>query len=140
MSTRDDLYTRVHSLFQEVWNEQNAAAIHDYLAPDVVEHGLAPLEQIAQGFDDLVAFHRSFLQSFPDAKFTVDDVLVEGDTTVVRFHVDGTHLGDGIGVPATGRKISFTGMGFGRWRDGKMIEIWNSFDQLSLMRQIGVVE
>jgi predicted ester cyclase len=140
MPNMDDLYARNHGLFQEIWNDRNDNAMFEYLSQHVVEHGLSPFEPIAQGFEDLVAFRNNFLLSFPDARFTVEKILVEGETSVVRFSVTATHLGDSMGIPATGRKVTFTGMGFGRWKDGKLVEVWNNFDQLGLMRQLGAVE
>ncbi|MBC8063483.1 MAG: ester cyclase [Chlorobia bacterium] len=140
MPKRGEVYALVDSFFQEVWNEQNDDAIPKYISPKVIEHGLSGLQPLTLDYSDFIAFRARFLQAFPDAKFTVDNILVEGEVVVVRFHVEATHLGDGMGFPATGRKISFTAMGFGIWRDGKMIEAWNNFDQLGLMRQVGLIE
>jgi steroid delta-isomerase-like uncharacterized protein len=140
MNREDGLYERAHRFFQLVWNERNDEAVYEFLSPDVVEHGLSPLEQIPLRFDDFIEFRRSFLDAFPDAKFTVDNVVVDGQKVAVRFHVQATHLGDGLGFPATGRKVTFTAMGIARWDEGKIVEAWNNFDRLGLLRQLGVAD
>jgi predicted ester cyclase len=74
---------------------------------------------------------------FPDLRVTVEEVIAEGDLTAARLSVTGTHEGDHLGVAPTGRRVSFTGMTFTRWRDGKIVEGWNNVDIPGLMKQIG---
>jgi predicted ester cyclase len=67
----------------------------------------------------------------------VDQVIAEGDTTALRFTARASHSGDGLGVKATGRRITVTGMCMMRWRGGQIVEGWNEFDAAGLLRQIG---
>lgn len=140
MDREDGLAEQAHRFFQLVWNEKNDEALYEFLSPEFVEHGLGSLEAIPLSRDDFVEFRRSFLSAFPDAQFTVDNVVAEGEKVAVRFHVNATHLGDGLGVPPTGRKVSFNAMGMARWKDGKIVEAWNNFDHLGLLRQLGMAD
>ncbi len=140
MNIEEQLYERAHRFFQLVWNEQNDDAVSEFISPDLVEHGLTHIGETPLRFDDFLNYRRQFLNAFPDAKFILDNVAVEGQRVAVRFHVSATHLGDGLGFPATGRKVGFTAMGIARWKDGKIVEAWNNFDHLGLLRQLGVAD
>ena len=109
----------------DVLNGRNVDLGDELLAPDVVDH-----------------FHpgppRLFLPfvegAFPDFHFATDDLFAgEGDRVVVRFTFTGTHSGDSLGVPATGKKITASGIAIMRVVNGKIAEFWESAD---LMQQI----
>src|SRR5262245_2966473 len=75
----------------------------------------------------------------PDLVMTVDDVVAEGDKVAVRWTATGTNTGVGNGLPATGRKVSATGMTFWRLKDGKLAEEWGLVDRLAVMQQLGLL-
>ena len=66
--------------------------------------------------------------------------LEEDDLIVTRWVATMTHQGDQLGVPATGRRVTLTGVTIVRLRDGKIVEAWNNYDQLSLLQQIGALQ
>jgi predicted ester cyclase len=74
----------------------------------------------------------------PDMRLPVDDVIAEGEKVLVRLRVQGTHGGDLMGVPASGRKIDIAVLDLFQFRDGTLIEHWALLDNLGLLRQIGV--
>jgi steroid delta-isomerase-like uncharacterized protein len=80
-----------------------------------------------------------FLTAFPDWHGTVDDIVVEGDKVVNRWTGHGTHLADLMGLPATGKSVTLEGITVFRIAAGKVVEEWTQADQLSLMRQLGVL-
>src|SRR5262249_25777846 len=80
--------------------------------------------------------HTVFLGAFPDLRMTVEGVLAEGDAVVVRWSATGTHSGDCLGCPATGRHVAFRGMTWIRYRDGKMIEGWDCWNQAALIQSV----
>jgi steroid delta-isomerase-like uncharacterized protein len=80
-----------------------------------------------------------FLNAFPDWHGTVDDIVVEGDKVVNRWTGHGTHLADLMGLPATGKAVTLEGITVFRIAAGKVVEEWTQADQLSLMRQLGVL-
>ncbi len=130
----------IHRWFEEVWNKQRKAAIHEMFHPDGVFHGLgdAPGQDI-RGPDDFVSFWEKFASAFPDMKISVDAIVVEGDLAAFRCTVRGTHTGKGLGVEPTGRQVEFTGMAMARIQDGKIMEGWNNFDFLTFQQQLGLL-
>lgn len=123
--------------FEEVWNKGRAEAIDEMLAADAIIHGLGDELRGPAGFKP---FHTAFRDAFPDIHLQVHEVLAEGGMVAVRWSGAGTHRGDGLGLAATGNAVRFEGMTFARVERGLIVEGWNVFDQLSLLRQIGAVD
>lgn len=86
-------------------------------------------------------FLRRFREAFPDAHYEIEYQVAEGDKVATRWTMRATHQGEFRGiVPPTGKKIMVTGIGIVRFsEEGKVVETWDNFDQLGMMRQIGVV-
>ena len=76
------------------------------------------------------------LAAFPDLRITTDDIIAEGDKVVARWTATGTHLGELMGIPASGRQISFLGMTVHRFADDKIVENWWAYDAMGMMQQI----
>jgi predicted ester cyclase len=129
----------VRRWFEEVWNQGRADLIDELRAGGAVSIGLGEGKSESRGDTPFKIFHSNLRAAFPDLHVHLDDVLAEGDKVVVRFTFDGTHRGDALGVPPTGRKVSFIGMLMARIAEGKIAESWNSLDQLGLMLQIGAL-
>lgn len=129
--------TIVHEWFDQVWNSRDADAIDRMLAADAVVHGLKDPEGNnlvgPAGFRPL--FHE-FTSAFPDMRIEVEDCMRDGDRLAFRCTVRGTHLGNGLGLKATGRPIEISGMGWMREVDGKIAEAWNVFDFQGLGAQL----
>ena|SRR5688572_14961163 len=126
----------VHRWFEEVWNKGRAQAIDEMMARGCVIHGLGP---DLRGPDGFKPFHASYRDAFPDVTLNVDDIASEGSLVAARWSGTGTHRGNGLGFPQTGRSVNFTGMSFVRIENGKIVEGWNNFDQLGMLQQLGVV-
>ena len=77
--------------------------------------------------------------TIPDTHICVDDIISEGDRVAVRITLEGTHSGHGLGVAPTGRSVCIQGIIIVQIRDGQIVEAWNSYDQLGLLRQIGAL-
>jgi predicted ester cyclase len=127
----------MHRWFEEVWNNQNEAAIDEMFAEDGVEHGLGA-EPIV-GPENFKTFHRAFVSAYPDLKVHVEDTIVEGDKIAVRCRVTGSHSGQGIGITPTNQPVDFTGMVIVRVRDGKIAEAWNEFNFMEMYKQVGAL-
>lgn len=80
-----------------------------------------------------------FLTAFPDWHGTVDDIVAEGDTVVNRWTGHGTHLVELMGIPATGKPVTLTGITIFRVAGDKIVEEWTEMNQMSLMQQLGVI-
>jgi steroid delta-isomerase-like uncharacterized protein len=123
--------------FEEVWNKRNTDAIEKLWVPDKKVHGLAATH--GGQVDTITAFktfHRNFLSAFPDFHVAVEDTVTEGDKTVARVLVTGTHTGPGLRIPPTGKPVRFAGMAMARVKDGNVVESWNSFDFQSMYEQL----
>jgi predicted ester cyclase len=123
--------------FEEVWNNQNEAAIEEMFAADGVGHGLGP-EPIV-GPENFKVFHRAFVSAYPDLKVHVEDTVVEGEKIAVRCRVTGSHNGEGIGLTPTNQPVDFTGMVIVRVQDGKIVEAWNEFNFMEMYKQVGAL-
>ncbi len=80
-----------------------------------------------------------FISAFPDMRWTIDDLLSDGDKVVAQTTMTGTHRGDFFGIPATGREVSVAGIHVLTLRDGRIVLHQGVNDDLGLMRQIGAV-
>ncbi len=124
-------------IFEDVWNRKNLNAIDDLISTDYVHHDASSL--VASGVDGYKQFVKSYLNAFPDARFTIDDAFTDGQNEITRWTVSGTHEGELAGIPRTGRRFSVTGISIARIVNGKITESWNNWDALGLMQQLGVV-
>jgi steroid delta-isomerase-like uncharacterized protein len=84
-------------------------------------------------------FLQALAAAYPDAVFTIDDMFAEGDAVITRKTFAGTNVGEFMGVPATGRRVSLQYVDIMRVRDGRIISHWNVLDQLSWMTQLGLI-
>jgi predicted ester cyclase len=112
-----------------VIDEFVAADLVDHTAPPHLQHGNQSLKQLAQ----------LWRTAFPDLKVTVHDILAEGDLVVIAWSGGGTHLGDLMGIPPTGKQGFMAGITFNRMHDGRIVERWGNNDQLGLFTQLGLV-
>ena len=131
-----DIRALTREWFELVWNQRDESAIARIASPQIISHGLGEDRAPAQGFDLFLQFRRSILSAFPDIRMTVADVLVEGDKSAVRLSFTGTHTGNGIGIPPTGRRFTASAIIIIRWKDGKAVEAWNEFDAAAMMQQL----
>ena len=75
----------------------------------------------------------------PDMTLPIEDIIAEGEKVLVRLRVKGTHGGELMGVPATGRAIDIAVLDLFQFQGGRLIEHWALLDNLGLLRQIGVL-
>jgi len=127
--------------YEEVWNQGNMDVINELIADDFVLHDPAMPEDMIgpNGFRQFVIVYRT---AFPDIHFTVEDQIAEGDMVATRWTATGTHSGELMGatpIPPTGSQVVGTGITFARISAVKYTELWNSWDTLGMMEQLGVV-
>ena len=124
-------------IVEEVWNKKNLDAIDELIAADYVDHTLPP--GVPPGRDGAKAFIGMYVNAFPDVKITIEDMIAKGDKVVTRWSATGTHTGELMGIPATGKQITVTGLDITRFSGGKSVEFWGQFDQMGMMQQLGVI-
>jgi steroid delta-isomerase-like uncharacterized protein len=89
--------------------------------------------------DDLKAAIDRAAAGLSDARFTVDDLIAEGDQVAARLTTGATQTGEFMGMPATGKRYEIEEIHWFRLRDGKVVEHWHQFDQVGLMKQLGAM-
>jgi steroid delta-isomerase-like uncharacterized protein len=125
--------------FQEVWNEGREQVIDELLAPDVVAIGLGEGEATIHSPAEFKVFWRNLRSAIPDIKISIEDSVAEGDRVAVRLVIQGTHAGAGLGAPPSGKRIYVQGIVLIQVENGQIVQGWNSWDQLGLLRQIGFI-
>jgi steroid delta-isomerase-like uncharacterized protein len=135
MSTEDNK-AAVRRGYEEGFNQRKLAVFDELMAPDYVWH-LASMT--IQGREPAKQLIWRLLTAFPDGRFTIEDMIAEGDRVVVRQTFRGTQQGDFLGIPPTGKQVTATGIEIFRVAHGKSVENWTNEDDLGLMHQLGGV-
>jgi len=121
-------------------NKGDIAGFGDLVAEGFVEHQGAGGPGFPPTKEGTLEFFRTLVAAFPDWRMTVEDLIAAGDKTVARVTVTGTHKGEFIGVPASGRQVEVQLIDIMRFDEaGLVCEHWGVADMLSLMQQLGVV-
>ena len=115
-----------------------AKVIDDLVSPDVLIHMPLPVEapQAHEAFRQLWAM---LLRGLPDLHLTIEDLIAEGDKVVMRASVTGTHRGQYMGVPPTGKSITYNEIFIWRFAGGRITEMWGVVDIFAQLKQLGVI-
>jgi steroid delta-isomerase-like uncharacterized protein len=111
--------------------------IDELVEPDARIHTPLPLQ--ATGAQLLKQVWAVLLHAYPDLHVAAEDVIAEGDKVVCRNVVTGTHQGEYMGIPPTGKPVTYDEIFIFRFEDGRIAETWGVVDVLSQMRQLGAV-
>jgi steroid delta-isomerase-like uncharacterized protein len=120
----------------EALNERNWTTFDALCAPDFVFHNASTT---MQGLEVYKQFILMYFTAFPDSRFTIEDLIAEGDTVVVRYTARGTHQSNLMAIPPTGKQASVTAIGIFRIVNGIAVEEWVNMDDLGLLQQLGVI-
>ena len=121
----------------EAWNRQDLDVVEDLLASDYVRHD-ANLPDVNGSIAQL-EFIAGVLRAFPDLHVQAEQLIAQDDHVAVRVSMWGTHQGDFVGVPATGREVRFESMEVFRLDGGKVAEQWVVMNALGLFQQLGAI-
>jgi steroid delta-isomerase-like uncharacterized protein len=130
--------TNVRRLFEEVWNKGHVP-VADELFTATYTHHDSSSPDLGRGPDSEKKRATLYRNAFPDIRFTVEDMIAEGETVVARWSCRGTHKGDLNGIAPTGKQFNITGVSIARFTNGKMSEGFVNSDVLGLMQQLGAV-
>jgi steroid delta-isomerase-like uncharacterized protein len=123
--------------YDEVVNAGRLELIDELLTEDFVEHEEFPdIPPTREGVRQFFGLMRG---AFPDLRMEAEHVLAEGDLVAAHIHITGTHQGEFMGVPASGRRIDLRAIDLLRFRDGRASEHWGVTDVMLLMTQIGAI-
>lgn len=111
--------------------------IDEVVQPDALIRTPLPIE--ATGAELLKEVFGRLLRAFPDLHITIEDMIAEADKVVARDTVTGTHQGEYMGLPPTGKSITYNEIFICRFADGRIAETWGVVDVLSQMRQLGAI-
>jgi steroid delta-isomerase-like uncharacterized protein len=124
---------------EEVWNKGNLALLNEIIAKDHINSGPGALPGLPTGPEGTKQLVMVYRNAFPDVHFTIDEQIAEGDKVVTRWTAHGTHQGELVGIPATSKSTTVTGINLDRIANGKIAESWGIFDQFGMMQQLGVI-
>jgi steroid delta-isomerase-like uncharacterized protein len=128
----------VRRLYEEVWNKRWLDVVEELISPS---HALNdPIVSGSQTGPELYKRRVvEFTASFPDLRFTIEDMIAEKGKVVVCWTISGTHKGEFMDIPATGRKVSVEGITIHHITNGKILDSYARWDALGLLRQLGDV-
>ena len=124
-------------LYKEVIGQGKLDVADQIFAPSFVDHDRDNPTHDLTGAKQFFAMVRS---AFPDATTKAEDMIAEDDRVVARLTISGTHRGEFMGIPPTGRHITFTCIDIVRCAGGKLVEHWGEFDNLGMLRQLGALD
>ena len=130
-------FTRIQDAISTGDAEFISKTIDDIVEPDVVIHMPMPIE--ATGAQALKQVWVRLLRGLPDLRLTTEDLIAEGDKVVIRNSVTGTHQGEYMGLPPTGKSVTYNEIFVFRFNGGRIAEMWGVVDVFSQMKQLGVI-
>ena len=135
--TTEDNKAIVRRYIDEAWNKGNVSVIDDLMSEDYARHVSGcpvPLNRESHK-KRILQIHRAL----PDVTMTIADMVAAGDRVASRVTLRGTQRDTFMGIPATGRQVTVTGMDIARVVDGKVVEHWAEMDTLGLIKQLGAL-
>jgi steroid delta-isomerase-like uncharacterized protein len=129
----------VRRYFEEIWDRGDLDAVDRLFSSDFVRHGPAMEGGDLRGPEGMKQLVRMYRTSFPDLKVPIDEQVAEGDVVVSRWTATGSHQGDLMGTPPSGKRATVPGVLIDRVAGGKIAEEWASYDGLSMLQQLGVI-
>jgi steroid delta-isomerase-like uncharacterized protein len=134
MATKDN--KELVRKFWEVAEKGDYDAFGDYITEDSVDH--SPMPGQPPGLEGVKYICKMLKAAMPDFSQEIVDMVAEGDRVVVRAVSRGTHQGEMMGLPPTGKQVQIDEIHIVRVKDGKMTEHWGLVDQAALMAQLGL--
>jgi len=122
--------------YEEVYNQRNLAVLDELCVADFAFHSAS---MTITGLEAYKHFVPLIFAAFPDGRFSIEDMIAEGDRVVLRHTFRGTHQGDFRGLAPTGKQVTTTAIVISHIANGKAIEAWFNGDDLGRMQQLGVI-
>jgi predicted ester cyclase len=133
----DELKRKARRIWEEIFPAGDADALAEILASDGVDHQARPGEP--QGLDGAIRAMHWLRRVFSDQRWEIRRVVGEDDTVVIYATHHARHTGELMGIPPTGREVAYDYVHIVRFEDGKVVEHWGVRDDMTLMRQLGVM-
>jgi steroid delta-isomerase-like uncharacterized protein len=138
MNKTDENKALAQRFYNEVMNSHNIAGAKSFVTTDFIDHNPSQ-GHTGKGLDDLTAQLNEMITAIPDLRVTADLMVAEEDKVVTYLTMTGTNTGPFGNMPASNKPIKFNGVDIVHIKNGKAIERWGVFDDLSFMTQLGMV-
>lgn len=136
METRKQNEIIMRRIIEEGFNEGKLEIADELVSDDMVENQFFGPGH-PSGPDSLKATISDLRRIMPDVKLTIEDVVSEGDKVWIRMRAEGTHMGELLGRPGSGKKVKVTVFDECRFENGKMVEHWGVPDRFHMLMQLG---
>jgi len=133
MNTTANNKETVRTIYEQAMNKRNLALLKEIISEDYT--GAQGIKGPA-GFEATIT---SLVQSFPDIRWSVQELIAEDDKVMVKWEIQGTHIGQFQHIAPTGKKVSGTGMGIYTFKDGKVVSTQVQTDRLGFLQELGVL-
>jgi steroid delta-isomerase-like uncharacterized protein len=124
---------------EEGFSKGNLEVLDELLAEDIVNKDPSVPPEIPPGREGIKILAQGYVSAFPDMDFKIEDQIAEGDKVVSVWSASGTHQGELLGIPPTGRQTTTSGITIDVIKDGKIVETLTHWDNLGLLQQLGVI-
>jgi steroid delta-isomerase-like uncharacterized protein len=140
MYTSEQNNAIAEKFFNSVWNKGDFSVLDTLIASDALDHstvgGLPKTERGSASFRQIVSMFRA---AMPDIRLDITDEIYADNKVVHRWTLTGTDTGGVMGMPPSGKQLTFSGTTIVRMEEGKIVERWANVDELGLLQQLGVV-
>lgn len=135
----EELKPMVRKIYEEIYNKGNLGLLDDLIDAKYIRH--QPPMKTVQGLDDYRKFIKDVRNAYTNFEIRLDEILVDGNKTVVRTTLSGKHTGKTptLLAPPTGKEIEMVGCTVSTWENGKIVDEWVYNDYMGLTHQFGVM-
>lgn len=123
--------------FYEAFDSKDVERGRELMSVNIVGRGMG--RDTLNGYDAFMQYGMMMFSAFPDGRHVLEEVIAEGDKVVTRGTFSGTHQGELMGIPPTGKQVKFSVVHVDRVIDGKIVEHWGQGDTFAMMQQLGVI-
>lgn len=127
----------VRRVVEEPW-DGSLEVFDECLDPSYVSYDPSQPEPV-RGIEGAKEFIDTFRSAYSDGRVTVDEQYADGETVTTRWTGRGTHDGELMGIPPTGKQVTVSGITISRVSDGKVVEEYQNWDTLGMLQQLGAV-
>ena len=125
----------LHHYMKAVWDEENPAAVNEFLAPHYKRHRSPTSPPLTR--DSQMQLLNGFRAAFPDIQIMVEEIIAEGDMVTFRSTMRGTHQGKFLNIAPTGKVVTVGLIDIIRVENGKFVEQWGGPNLFDLLQQLG---
>lgn len=127
----------IRQYIERLWAGGDISAVDQYISPNFVGRTAGmPIAEGREGFKQMLL---QVQNAFSDQNYDLQDIIGEDDKVVVRWAWQGTHVGEMMGMPATGKRVGMTGTVTFQLANGMIEEWWENIDFLSMLQQLGAI-